>query len=263
MPDVEVGDELALAGAEEGAVRHQRDFGRQLEALHGLGHLHRIERLCLRCRERAGWSRRKAEPGRAVGTWPPLFLRTSATNSFTCGTFGCFQYHSNTQVPMRASGGRPSSTSSSCCAPARWNFLSSPNCTACLSALTARRPLQEDDDVRVRRLRLDQIGREVGRAERRKVAADLGAAELGGGLFEAGLQGVAESVVGGEVVPLLAGILDQRAGDGVGLHLRRVADAEHVPMAVDAGDGIGVAAGHDVKDLLLDATLRMACAAPN
>ena len=36
---------------------------------------------------------------------------------------------------------------------------------------------QEHDDVRVRRLRLDEIGGEIGRAERRQVAADTRAAE--------------------------------------------------------------------------------------
>src|SRR5205823_431852 len=41
---------------------------------------------------------------RAVGTRPDFFLMAS-TNSATCGTLGWFQYHSNTQVPMRASGG--------------------------------------------------------------------------------------------------------------------------------------------------------------
>ena len=74
---------------------------------------------------------------------------------------------------------------------------------------------------------------------------------LAGRLFQTRLQRVAEGVVGREVVPLLAGVLDQRAGHRVGFHLRGVADAEHVPMAIGAGDRIGVAAGHDVEDLLL------------
>ncbi len=76
---------------------------------------------------------------RAVGTFPVLF-RIAATNSSRCGTPGCFQYHSNTHVPTRASGGRPSRASSSCWAPARWNRLSSPNWTACLSALIMSAP---------------------------------------------------------------------------------------------------------------------------
>src|SRR2546430_6287712 len=50
---------------------------------------------------------------RAVGTLP-VFFRIASTNSATCGTPGCFQYHSNTQAPIRASGGSPSSDSSSC-----------------------------------------------------------------------------------------------------------------------------------------------------
>src|SRR5882757_9624893 len=76
---------------------------------------------------------------RAVGTLP-VFLRTASTNSATCGTPACFQYHSNTQYPTRASGGRPSSTSSSCWAPPRCSLLSRPNCTACFRALTMSSP---------------------------------------------------------------------------------------------------------------------------
>ncbi len=58
--------------------------------------------------------------------------------------------------------------------------------------------LQKDDDVGIRRLRLDQIGRIVGGAERRQRGADLGAAELLEAGLEALLQGVAEGVVGRE-----------------------------------------------------------------
>ena len=43
---------------------------------------------------------------RAVGTRPVFFL-IAARKSATCGTFGWFQYHSKTQVPIRASGGSP------------------------------------------------------------------------------------------------------------------------------------------------------------
>src|SRR5277367_6463349 len=76
---------------------------------------------------------------RAVGTLPVFFL-IAATKSATYGTPGCFQYHSNTQYPTRASGGRPSSTSSSCCAPPKCMVLSKPNCTACFKALTMSSP---------------------------------------------------------------------------------------------------------------------------
>jgi hypothetical protein len=63
---------------------------------------------------------------------------------------------------------------------------------------------------------------------------------------------MAEGVIGRDVIPLLAGVLDQRAGDGVGFHLRGVADAEHVPMAIGAGDWIGVAAGHYMEDAFFE-----------
>ena len=58
--------------------------------------------------------------------------------------------------------------------------------------------LQKDDDVGIRRLRLDQVGRIVGGAERRQRSADLGAAELLEAGLEALLQGVPESIVGGD-----------------------------------------------------------------
>ena len=67
---------------------------------------------------------------------------------------------------------------------------------------------------------------------------------------------MAERVVGRDVIEFLAVFLDQRAGDGVRLHLRGVADAEHVPVAARAGDRVGMAAGHDVQDALFVRDLR-------
>src|SRR3954447_15599979 len=48
--------------AEESAVGHQRHFRRQFEALHGLRHLYRFERLRLVGGERAGVDSGKAKP---------------------------------------------------------------------------------------------------------------------------------------------------------------------------------------------------------
>ena len=75
-------------------------------------------------------------------------------------------------------------------------------------------------------------------------------------LDHAGLERVAEGVVGRDVIEFLAVVLDQRGGDGVRLHLRRVADAEHVPVAARAGDRVGMAAGNDVQDALFVRHLR-------
>ena len=63
---------------------------------------------------------------------------------------------------------------------------------------------QKDDDVRTRRLRLDQVGREIGGAERRQRSADLGAAELLEARLEALLQRVAKGIIGSDEVPLFA-----------------------------------------------------------
>jgi hypothetical protein len=90
----------------------------------------------------------------------------------------------------------------------------------------------------------------------RQDAADPGAAELRAGLHHRRLERVPVRIVQGDVIELLAVGLDQRAGDRLGLHLRRVADAEDVPMAARAGDGVGMAAGNDVKDFLLVGNLR-------
>ena len=79
---------------------------------------------------------------------------------------------------MRASGGRPSCGSSSLGAGEMEALVE-----AELHGLLERVHLvvaldQEDDDVRLCRLGLDQVGREIGGAERRQVAADPRAAEF-------------------------------------------------------------------------------------
>ena len=87
------------------------------------------------------------------------------------------------------------------------------------------------------------------------VGAELGAFGLLQARLEACLQAAAERVVGGDEVPLLAVAFEQQLRHRIGFHARRVADAEHVPMALRAGDRVGVAAGHDMKYLLLEADI--------
>ena len=69
------------------------------------------------------------------------------------------------------------------------------------------------------------------------------------------LQAAAEGIVGRDEVPFLAVVLEQERGHRIGFHARRVADAEHVPMALRAGDRIGVTAGNDMEHLLLEADI--------
>ena len=106
---------------------------------------------------------------------------------------------------------------------------------------------KEEDDVGVRRLGLDEIGGKVppcrpGSDRRRPSFPPAHVARLDQPSFKR----VAEGVVGRDVVPPLAILLDEGAGDGVRLHLRGVADAEDVPVAARAGDRVGVAAGHNM-----------------
>ena len=74
--------------------------------------------------------------------------------------------------------------------------------------------------------------------------------------LERGLQGVTINVVGREKVPFAAELLDQRIGDRIGLHARRLADPEHVPAAAAAGDLVDMTAGHDMKLALFRGHLR-------
>ena len=115
---------------------------------------------------------------------------------------------------------------------------------------------QHEQHVRVRRPRLDEVGGEVGDAERGKLVAGHRAAELLQVRFAALIEGVAERIIRGDEVPFFPVGAEQQGADGVRFHARRVADAEHVPLAVDPGDAVGVAAGHDVQDALFVRHLR-------
>ncbi|OIQ76402.1 hypothetical protein GALL_419190 [mine drainage metagenome] len=110
--------------------------------------------------------------------------------------------------------------------------------------------LQEDDDVRVRRLRLDEVRREIGGAKRGQIAADLHAAKFRRRRFQTCLKRVAEGVVGRQIIPLLTRVLDERGGHRTRLGLRRVADAEGVPVAVLASNRVGMAARNNVEHAL-------------
>ena len=96
---------------------------------------------------------------------------------------------------------------------------------------------------------LIRIGREVGCAEWRQRGAHLRTSELFQARFKTLLQRVAEGIVGGDEVPLLAELIEQQLGDGVGLHPRRIADAKNIPVTIASRHRVGVAAGDDVQHL--------------
>ena len=99
-------------------------------------------------------------------------------------------------------------------------------------------------------LGLDQRRREVGAGDRQHVALP-GAAECGQLLDEVGLQRLAVGIIRRDEEPFLAEALHQLAGDGGGVHRRGVAGAERVPLAILAGDRVGVPARDDVEHLLV------------
>jgi hypothetical protein len=74
--------------------------------------------------------------------------------------------------------------------------------------------------------------------------------------LEGGLQRMAIGVVRSQKVPFLAEFFDQRIGDRVGFHRRRLADPEDIPAAMTAGDFVYVRSGHDVKLALLGGNAR-------
>ena len=107
------------------------------------------------------------------------------------------------------------------------------------------------DDLGARRLRLQQEGGIVGRAERvahrAEHLAPLFLHEIGGLL----LQRMAEGVVDGDEVPAIAALGDQRAAGADGLRMGVVGPVEAVGRARLAGQVRGGRAGDDVDLLLL------------
>ena len=128
----------------------------------------------------------------------------AATNSFTCETFGCFQYHSNTQVPIRAWVKAVEDFELLLSASEVELFVEAELHRLLQGVDRVLSGLQEDNHVRVGGLRLDQVGRIVGGAERRQRSAELGAVVGLERRLETLLQRMTEGVVGREKIPLLA-----------------------------------------------------------
>ena len=112
-----------------------------------------------------------------------------------------------------------------------------------------------EQNVRLEGLGLDQSGGEIGVVDRQHVAV-IGTAGFLERLDEGVLQRVAVGVIGRDEEPFLAELLDQFRRDRLGVHRCRVADAEHVPFAIGAGDRIGMTAGDDMEHLLFVGHLR-------
>src|SRR6516165_6373127 len=110
---------------------------------------------------------------------------------------------------------------------------------------------QHQEHVGIGGARLDKVSGEVGGTERRQLVAGDRAAELSEVGLRRLLQRMAERVVRRDEVPLLAVLVEQQFGNGVGLHLRRVTHAIDVPVAILAGDAVSVATGDNVQHLLL------------
>ena len=238
-----------------GIVRHQGHFRRQLEAFQRFGHLCGVEFLGIGGGKSAGPGRGIAEPGtggrhlagllldagdeivemRHIILAPIPFEGPVADPRFRRQALQGFQ------LLLRAG---------------QVEFLVEAELDRLLDGIDHVIAGQvEDHHIRIGGLRLDQIGAVIGGAERRQVGAGFLAAQLLGLCLEATLQGVAEGVIGGDVIPFLADILGQRAGNGADFHICRVADPEDIPMAVRAGDRIGMAARHHQQALQLGGNL--------
>ena len=133
--------QLVVALAVVDLVGLQLDVGRQLEIAERLGELERSRassrgwRRARRCRPTCSRTRcARSAPCR----WCACGSRRRTRRGAACSA--CFQYHSNIQMPMRASGGSASSDSSSCWVPATWICWLMPNCTICLRQLTMSEP---------------------------------------------------------------------------------------------------------------------------
>ena len=109
---------------------------------------------------------------------------------------------------------------------------------------------EDDQHVRLRLLSLDQVRREVSGAERRQRIAEHRTAHALEQLGVRFLQRVAIRVVGRDEIPLAAELLVKRRGEARGQHVGRGADAERGPVALRAGDRIGVTAGDHVEHAL-------------
>jgi hypothetical protein len=129
---------LMVAGAIKRGFRHQSHFRRQLHALECLRHLASIGRFRL-IRQARNSGRDRLKP-RARGRHTARNFLDGGDRFRSRGPRGCFQYHSKTQLPTPRLGWQSLKRLGSCCDPARCRRLSSPNCTACLSALIMSSP---------------------------------------------------------------------------------------------------------------------------
>ena len=114
---------------------------------------------------------------------------------------------------------------------------------------------QQQQDVRIGGAGFDEVGRKIAGPERGEFVPRDGAAELlqvgGAGVVER----VAECIIRRDEVPFLAVLAEQQVGDRIRFHAGGVAHAIDVPLAILAGDAVGVPARDDVQHLLLGGDL--------
>jgi hypothetical protein len=255
LADEDVRHQLVIAGAVADLALLQGDVRRQLQVLQGLGKLRPVERFRLLGRKthrvhadiaepvargrrllgRGAIVRHELDDLRHVRLVPPPFHRPPA--GLRIGRAGLDAL----QLEQRAAE--------------RHLFLHA-ELRELLHAVDLGEPAHVvEQHVGLVGLGLDQRRREIGGVDRQEVAL-IFAAGLGQRLDEGILQGVAVGIVGRDKEPFLAELLDEFGRDRVGVHGRGVADAEDVPLAVGAGDRVGMAARHDVEHLLLVGDLR-------
>ena len=161
VADKERGDELVLAGAIEGRVRPEGDFGRQVEVLQRLRHVDCLQRLGLGGGERAG-------PGGDIAE--PVARRRNPAGALLdrLDEFRDMRHARLVPVPFHDPGadarlGRQAFERLQLLLRAgEMDLLVEAELNRLLEGVQHVVALdQEEDDVRVRRLRLDEIGRKV------------------------------------------------------------------------------------------------------
>ena len=170
--------QLMIALAVIDLVRLQRDVGGQLQIFQRACQFDSLERLLLVCGEReASCTDDIAEPVTRGRLLADCLADIGDEVVHAGGTSGCFHHHSNIQSRCGPPAASQRATLELVQRARTCISLSMPNCTNCFMQLICRSPPSSAARPACS-ARLDQIGGEVGGADRRQLVAGHGAAQL-------------------------------------------------------------------------------------